>query len=236
MQGSDTAARERATAELLGKRFVTSSETEEGHRFNEAKIKHLTGMGRLTARRIYGSPFEYDPMFKLFIDANHKPVIRGSDIAIWNRIRLIPFGVSIPKAEQDKELGAKLRAEAPGLLAWAVEGCLKWRAKGLREPETVSNAGEQYREEMDIVADFLADCCVVDAEAEVAVGDLYKAYRSWCEGLHEEAISDSAFGKRLTVKNFPLQRTSLVRLRKGLRLRSPEDSIHAEQAESQLAA
>jgi putative DNA primase/helicase len=124
MKKSGVPEKERAIADLLGKRFVTSSEAAEGEALHEARIKNLTGMGRLSGRRIYGSAFEFDPQFKLFIDANHKPHISGTEGAIWSRFKLIPFNVSIPKAEQDKHLLEKLAAEAPGILAWAVQGCL----------------------------------------------------------------------------------------------------------------
>jgi putative DNA primase/helicase len=197
MQNGCDSVTERAIAELCGKRFITASEAEEGQKLREAKIKHLTGMGRLVGRRIYGSPFEFDPFFKLFIDANHKPVIRGSDKAIWNRIRLVPFNVSIPKAEQDAKLGEKLKAEAPGILAWAVQGCLKWRHEGLGEPPAVSSAREQYREEMDVVADFIADCCVEIADGRETFGDLYAAYLRWCDGMKEKPITSMAFGTQL---------------------------------------
>lgn len=108
MSKAHTAEKERAFADLLGKRFVTSSAAGEGQAFHEARVKYLTGMGRLVGRRIYGSAFEFDRQFKLFIDANHKPAIRGSDDAIWNRLRLVPFNVAIPEAEQDKQLGTRL--------------------------------------------------------------------------------------------------------------------------------
>jgi putative DNA primase/helicase len=216
--GSDTTT-ERAIAELCGKRFVTASEAEEGQKLREAKLKQLTGMGRLVGRKIYGSPFEFDPSFKLFIDANHKPVIRGNDKAIWNRIRLIPFDVSIPKADQDPKLGEKLRAEAPGILAWAVEGCLKWQHDGLCEPTAVTEARGQYRDEMDVVADFIADCCTLGPEGKEVAGELYAAYQRWSENLREAPISSTAFGSRLTAKGFEGDRSSGLRYRRGLTLR-----------------
>jgi putative DNA primase/helicase len=124
MQKASNSEQQHAIADLKGKRFVTASEVTEGQRFNEAKIKHITGMGRLKGRRMYGHAFEFDPQFKLFIDANHKPLIRETDNAIWNRVRLVPFKESIPKAEQDRDLLRKLHGEAPGILAWAVQGCV----------------------------------------------------------------------------------------------------------------
>jgi len=135
-----------AIAELFGKRFITASESEQGEALREAMVKNLTGMGRLKGRHMYSSAFEFDPTFKLFIDANHLPQIRGSDPAIWDRIRRIPFNVSIPKEERDKKLIQKLRAELPGILTWAVEGCLGWQSQGLRTPTAVETAVEEYRE------------------------------------------------------------------------------------------
>jgi putative DNA primase/helicase len=186
---------------------------------NEAKIKNITGMGRLVGRRLYGNAFEFDPLFKLFIDANHKPVIRGTDNAIWNRIRLVPFNVSIPKAEQDRRLLQKLRTEGPGILAWAVRGCLEWQRKGyLVSPAAVENAVVTYREEMDIVQEFISDCCIVDVNAEVPFGELYGEFQSWCESNRETPINKSAFGARLHEKGFEASRTSAQRRRKGLAL------------------
>jgi len=219
MQNGRDAVTERAIAELCGKRFVTASEAEEGQKLREAKIKNLTGMGRLVGRKIYGNPFEFDPMFKLFIDANHKPVIRGNDNAIWNRIRLVPFNVSIPKPEQDPQLGEKLKGEASGILAWAVEGCLHWQREGLGEPVGVRTARENYREEMDVVADFIADCCTESPDGLEKFADLYAAYLHWCQGMKEAPITGTAFGTRLTAKGFTVVRKAITRYRQGLKLR-----------------
>ena len=218
MQNGHDDARDRAVAELVGKRFVTSSEAQEGAKLNEAKVKHLTGMGRLQGRHIYGSPFQFDPQFKLFIDANHKPVIRGTDNAIWNRIHLIPFEVSIPKAEQDRNLGKKLRAELPGILAWAVKGCLAWQKEGLGAPTAVTAASTQYRSEMDVVAQFIADECVVELGASAPAGDLYRAYTSWARNRGEDPFSDTKFGSRLSELGYEGARANGSRVRRGLQL------------------
>jgi putative DNA primase/helicase len=175
-------------------------------------------MSRLQARRIYGSPFEFDPHFKLFIDANHKPVIRGTDNAIWRRIHLIPFNVSIPKNEQDPDLGNKLRTELPGILAWAVRGCLKWRQEELRPPKTVTDAVDQYRNQMDVVGDFVAECCRKEPATTVAAADLYAAYRHWSQSRGDEVMSETKFGTRLGELGFEGARQANVRARKGLQL------------------
>jgi putative DNA primase/helicase len=203
MQSASSSDQQRTVADLLGKRFVTASEAEEGQKLNEAKIKQLTGMGKQVGRRLYGHAFEFDPQFKLFIDANHKPVIRGSDPAIWNRIRLVPFAVSIPKAEQDRGLLAKLRVEAPGILSWAVQGCLEWQREGfLGTPAAITEAVESYREEMDIVAQFIADCCAVDPGLEAEAGELYLHFQQWCDQRREQPNSSTAFAKRLGDKGY----------------------------------
>jgi putative DNA primase/helicase len=219
MSKAQTSEKERATADLLGKRFVTSSEAAEGQALHEARIKHLTGMGRLVGRRMYGSSFEFDPQFKLYVDANHKPTIRGGDNAIWNRMRVIPFNISIPKAEQDKQLLAKLFDELPGILAWAVEGCLLWQREELGSPRAVTGAIERYRNDMDLVGDFIRDCCVENPEAIETSATLYAAFTNWCMTNYEKPLSTTAFGTDLTQKGYPSIRSSSARSRSGLALR-----------------
>jgi putative DNA primase/helicase len=219
MQDAGNAERERATAELFGKRFVTCSEAEEGRRLNESKVKQLTGMGRQTGRRIYGAPFEFDPQFKLFLDANHRPVIRGSDDAIWNRLPVVPFAVAIPKSEQDPQLLGKLKAEASGILAWAVRGCMEWQANGLQLPDAVRNASEQYRCDMDVVQEFITDRCEIRPEHQVPFQSLYASFKEWCAAAGESPMTATAFGSRLTDKGFAAVRTASNRSRKGLKLK-----------------
>jgi putative DNA primase/helicase len=224
MHRSQDAVKERTIADLHGKRFATASESEEGQRFNESLIKSLTGMGRLTGRRLYSNSFEFAPEFKLFLDANYKPTIRGTDNAVWNRIRLIPFAVSIPKSEQDKELGKKLREELPGILAWAVLGCLKWRKEGLGSPKVVEHAGAAYRSEMDIVQEFLDECCEKDSDAKTPPATLYDAFSRWCEQRKENPImASNAFGSRLEDKGYKAGRSAGSRWREGLRLKRPAE-------------
>jgi putative DNA primase/helicase len=177
-------------------------------------------MGRLSGRRIYGSAFEFDPQFKLFIDANHRPRISGTEDAIWYRLKMIPFTVSIPKDQQDKHLLEKLVAEAPGILAWAVQGCLRWQHDGgLGAPEAVTHATEGYRNEMDPVTDFIADCCIEGPDAIESSSDLLQAYLSWCKNNRENPVSQTAFGTALTRRGVDGVRSSGVRCRKGLALR-----------------
>jgi putative DNA primase/helicase len=141
-------------ARLFGARVVTSSEVGEGKKVNESLVKSLTGTDRVAARFLYAEAFEFLPTFKLWLAANHKPVIRGTDTAIWRRIRLVPFTVEIPEGERDPELPNRLRAELPGILAWAVQGCLLWLESGLGVPDQVRAATDAYRRESDILGAF----------------------------------------------------------------------------------
>ena len=184
-------------ARLKGARFVSASEADEGKRLAEAQIKEMTGGDTITARFMRAEFFDFRPEFKLWLATNHKPVIRGTDKAIWDRIRLVPFNVRIPEAEQDKGLGAKLRDELPGILAWAVEGCLAWQRDGLGIAKDVQAATASYRDEMDVVAAFITDVCTVAPGARVQSRVLYEKYKRWCEENGERAVSQKALGEKL---------------------------------------
>ena len=185
-------------ADLFGMRFVASIEVEDGSRLAESLVKQLTGGDRVKARRMRQDFWEFEPTHKVLMAANHKPTVRGTDNAIWRRIRLIPFTETIPPAEQDKQLPDKLRAEAAGILAWAVAGCLEWRREGLQAPEAVREATGAYRAEMDVLGAFLRECCELGPEYNVAAKDLYGAYKFWCEDNGERPETQRRFGSRLT--------------------------------------
>jgi putative DNA primase/helicase len=206
-------------ARLRGARLVSASEAEGGRRLSEVLVKQLTGSDTVTARFLYASSFEFRPAFKLFFAANHKPAITGSEHAIWRRIRLVPFTVRIPAAERDKRLAAKLRQERAGILAWAVRGCLDWQANGLGEPGAVSQATADYRDEMDVLAGFIEECCVEAAGASVSTGNLYLAYVKWAQGNGEFPISKRAFGMRMVERGHERGRTKSKRMYEGIGLR-----------------
>ncbi len=189
-------------ARLKGSRFVASSETEEGRRLAESLIKDLTGQDTVTARFLWAELFEFTPTHKLWLSTNHKPEIRGTDNAIWRRIRLIPWSVTIPPAEQDKKLPAALRRELAGILAWIVRGCLEWRREGLQAPDEVRRATGQYRAEMDVLAGFLAECCELDTSHWEYAKDLYECYKRWCDENGERPEPQRKFGGRLGERGF----------------------------------
>jgi putative DNA primase/helicase len=193
-------------ARLKGARFVSASETEEGRRLAESRIKDLTGQDTITARFMKAEWFDFAPTHKLWLSTNHKPEIRGTDAAIWRRIRLVPWTVSIPPADQDKKLPEKLRSELPGILTWVVRGCLQWRREGLQAPDEVRKATGAYRVEMDVLAGFLADCCEFGTDHWEYAKDLYESYKRWCDENGERPEPQRKFGGRLGERGFQRDR------------------------------
>jgi len=207
-------------ARLVGARFAAAAEAEAGRRLSEVIVKQLTGGDAITARFLHKEFFEFIPQFKLFLAANHKPVIRGTDNAIWRRIRLIPFTVTIPEGKRDKDLPERLKAELPGILTWAVEGCLRWQKEGLGEPEAVKEATGEYRDEMDSLGDFFKECCVQLPTATTSTKELYEAYKAWCEGNSEEPLKKIVFARHLGERGYEPVRTTTTRSWKGIGLRA----------------
>ena len=193
-------------ADLAGARFVAAIEVDEGRRLAEALTKWLTGGDRLKARFMRQDFFEFSPTHKLWLAANHRPTVTGSDHAIWRRLRLIPFEVSIPEAEQDKLLGNKLRQELPGVLNWTIEGCLAWQRDGLAPPEKVILATNSYREEQDVLTSFLRDRCVEGEDRKATAKELYEAYRTWSDENGDSAMSQKSLGTRLSERGFTSHR------------------------------
>jgi len=184
-------------ADLFGMRLVASIEVEDGRRLAESLVKQLTGGDKVRARRMRQDFWQFDPTHKVFMAVNHKPEVRGTDTAIWRRLRLIPFEQTIPPTEQDKKLPQKLEAELPGILRWALEGCLEWQREGLQAPEEVRKATGAYRSEMDVIGAFLQDECEIGREFREPFTTLYKRYEEWCEDGGERAETRRKFNARL---------------------------------------
>jgi putative DNA primase/helicase len=190
-------------ARLNGPRFVTALEVSQGRRLAEPLVKQLTGQDTIAARFLFGEYFDFKPQFKLFLGTNHKPIIKDTSHAMWRRIRLIPFPVEIPDAAQDRNLSGKLQAEAAGILAWMARGCLSWRHGGLGVPGEVTVATGDYRQEMDVLGDFLSECCMVAPGASATAAELYKNYTSWAgENGEKKPFSQKIFGTTLAERGF----------------------------------
>jgi putative DNA primase/helicase len=168
-------------AMLRGVRFVTAQEIEDGQQWAESKIKSLTGGDPITARFMRQDFFTYVPEFKLFVAGNHKPSLRTVDPAVRRRLNLLPFTVQIPNAEQDRELPEKLKLEWPGILQWAISGCLDWQQNGLQPPPCVMSATEKYLEAEDAVLAWLEDCCAIRADLTASKADVRDSWSKWCQ-------------------------------------------------------
>jgi putative DNA primase/helicase len=216
-------------AMLRGARLVTAQETEDGHRWAESKIKALTGGDPVSARFMRQDFFTYQPSFKLIVAGNHRPSLRNVDEAIRRRFNLVPFTVTIPAAERDPGLAEKLKEEWPGILAWAIEGCLEWQRIGLAPPTAVSQATESYLIEEDAVGRFLAERCERHPQALVELRDLYAAWKKFCTESGEADMPQKSFSQKLEGQNLVKgndSRTRRVRFQ-GIKLRPKEDDPEA---------
>jgi putative DNA primase/helicase len=207
-------------ARLRGARFVSAVEVDSGEHFHEVLLKQLTGEDRVAARFLYQEFFEFAPQSKIFLVANHKPEITGTDHAMWRRVQMIHFNVTIPEEEQDARLKEKLKQELPGILSWALHGYREWAALGLQPPEEVIQATEQYKTEMDRIGGFVGDCCVLSPTQTATAKDLYEAYERWCLENGEEILPKQAFGRRLSDRGLTKCRGRRARFWSGIGLKN----------------
>lgn len=196
-------------ADLHGKRLVVASEMEEGRKMRIGLVKKITGNKYLKGRFMRQDYFQFERTHKTVLVTNNKPIVTESSNAIWRRLRLIPFTVTIPESKQDKQLTEKLAAERPGILAWMVHGCLDWQRRkcDLAFPEAVQKATEEYRADSDHVADFIEERCTdwhghEDQNMRTPKERVYLAYCAWCKGIGEDVLSRNAFNNRLRTRGF----------------------------------
>jgi putative DNA primase/helicase len=201
---------------LAGARLITAAEFEHGQRFAEARVKSLTGGDVISARPLYGRFVDFYPNGKIWLTTNNRPEIRGSDDGIWRRIRELPFNRNFSEHEQVKELLATLVEELPGILNWAVKGCLLWQSEGLHAPDSVTESVREYRSEMDTVIPFIEDECRMDQSLKVSVTSLYEHYVSWCKLQDRHPRTKVQFGKDLTSKGYEQTRDGTGRYWQGL--------------------
>jgi len=184
-------------AMLEGRRFATALETGEDVRLNEARIKAITGGDPITARYLYHEHFTFEPTHKLWLAVNHKPRILDESEGMWRRVRMVPFDSQFSGKHRDNKLLDKLKAEAKGILAWAVKGALEWQKEGLGEPPAVAKATAAYRVESDHFAQFLDECCMQAPLVEVPVTTLWTRYAQWTDDNGEPTLSRRAFSDRM---------------------------------------
>jgi putative DNA primase/helicase len=217
-------------ARLKGVRFIAVSEPDGSRGLAESILKSFTGQDTIVCRRLYQEFFEYRPEGKIFLCANHKPTVAGTDYGFWRRLRLIPFEVQIPESEQDLHLAENLKEEAAGILNWLVEGCLAWQREGLCPPAEVRDATAEYRQESDPLADFIDEECVVEEGRRVAIQALHDRYTTYCYIHGQTPLGRNSFGRAMNGRGFERTRSGAGRityylglgLRDRLRQNSPE--------------
>lgn len=211
-------------AGLRGARFVTATETEQGRRWNESRIKAVTGGDVITARLMHQDFFTYKPQFKLLIAGNHKPEIRNMDEALRRRMHLIPFTITVAPEKRDPRLTDKLLAERDGILAWAIEGCKKWRALGLQKPKLVADATQEYFEAEDALGAWMTERCKLGPQERSLTATLFNDWKQWAEASGEFVGTMRRFSAGLMARRFDKWRNSMgVRGYQGLDLRQPTD-------------
>jgi P4 family phage/plasmid primase-like protien len=191
-------------AGLVGARLAAANEVEEGTRWNESKIKALTGGDMVTARFMRQDFFDFKPRFKLIVRGNHKPSVRSVDEGMKRRMNLVPFDVTIPKEKRDPKLPEKLRAEWGGILQWMIEGCLEWKRIGLRPPKIVTAATEDYLTAEDTLGRWLDERCVLGKTKQQGSSDLFLDWRRWAEASSEFVVPQRRFSQNLEARGFTL--------------------------------
>jgi putative DNA primase/helicase len=205
-------------ARLRGARAAFMNETTQGARFDEAKLKDLTGGDTLSARFLHAEFFDFTPTHRLVIRGNHKPAITGTDEGIWRRLRLVPFTVQIPADERDRQLLDKLGEELPGILQWAIAGCQEWQREGLSPPPIITEAVRAYREESDVLGRFLDECCEVSPLLNVRSSNLFAAYQRFCETAGERWFPSKDLPAEMMRRGFTWKRTKHGGLYQGVTL------------------
>lgn len=191
---------------LKGSRFVYANETEEGRRLAESRVKDMTGGDTLTGRVPYGkADITFQPTHKLIIVGNHRPEITDNSLGMWRRVLLVPFDVTITEADRDPRMLEKLKTEGAGILNWALAGLRQWQRHGLRVPKRIDAATAAYRDEMDIIGEWIAEHCDTGAGCTVNKADAYKAYKIWALDNGHHPLAQGRLTRRLGDRGYKLR-------------------------------
>lgn len=201
---------------LLGRRLIVVSETERDHRLAVALMKNLTGGDPITARPLYGKPVTFMPSHTSLMVTNYLPKVAGDDPAAWRRIRVIPFDVVIPEDQRDGRLGEQLELEADAILSWAIAGYVEYEQRGMDAPAAVTAATDGYMRDMDAVARFITDCCLINPHAHASIDDLFARWSQWVVDDGAEPLSKRLFGDALTKHGYPGTRRGGRSIRTGI--------------------
>ncbi|MFH1495672.1 MAG: phage/plasmid primase, P4 family [Pseudomonadota bacterium] len=190
---------------LKGRRFVHANETAEGRKLDSNRVKEMTGSDTLTGRVPYGKfDVNFAPTHKLMIVGNHKPEITDNGDGMWRKVLLVDFGVTFPVGKRDPKLLEKLKAEGSGILNWALEGLRKWQLGGLAIPQSITAATAAYRDEQDIIGDWVREHCNTGSGMTVKKTEAYKAYRSWALQNGHQPMAQRRLTQRLGERGYPI--------------------------------
>ena len=211
-------------ADLVGARLVLCTETEDNTGLAESLVKGMVSGDSMTARKLYSDPFQFMPVLKLIMAGNHRPIVRGNDHGIWRRVRLVPFNRTFTTDERDPKLLAKLKAEAPHVLAWMVDGCVAWQQRGLSDtPKKIRLATDDYQADQDLTGSWLSECTERSPHGETASRELYDNYKVWSVDNGHRPVSNAVLGRRLSERGYVPRKSNSNRFWCGL---SPIDSRH----------
>jgi len=194
-------------ADLFRTRFVATSEVKTDARWDEERIKQLTGGDKIKARRMREDFWSFEPTHKIWLSANHRPATADNTLAFWRRVKMIPFNATFQGEQRDNSLLMTLMAEAPGVLAWMVRGCLDWQKNGLGSAAAVEVATNTYRQLSDEIQIFVDECCTKTATARIKARELYLAYVHYFEQRHERVQSETNFGQRIRDLGFEVKKS-----------------------------
>jgi P4 family phage/plasmid primase-like protien len=222
--GKPEAARARPDlAKLPGMRLVFANESRAGMRFDEGLVKALTGGDTMTARNLFEAEFDFVPTHKIWLRTNDKPIFDGGDSGMQRRIKLVPFDHIV--VNKDPKMPEKLRAEASGILNWALAGLRDYQQNGLVEPEIVTTGTKEYVEGLDQIKQFILAKCEVGASYDQPAGELYQVYKIWCEGEQLRWFGIKRFASELDGRGFKKGETKTGNVWRGLRLRPPSVQV-----------
>lgn len=218
---------------LVHKRFIVSEETKETDRLNEKLIKNLTSAGELEGKVLYGNPFKFRMEGKLFSSTNHLPKITGADDGIWRRIKIIPCDYKVTDKTDNLNLEAELLTEKEKILGWLIMGCLEYQSRGLYDvPSRMSQSLTDYQEDMNIIREWIDECCEVNDRYQTKARDLFKSFDNWRNERKEPVMSENSFGRRL-VKQFKRYQTSNGKYYVGIKIKGLEKDVAKELAYQQ---
>ena len=183
---------------LIGRRFISASETGESGKLNETLIKQMTGMDRVSVNPKYKSQIEFIPTWKIWLSTNHEPSIVGDDKAIWRRMIKIPFTVVIAKPDPKLKLTLLNDLdERSGILNWVLDGVRMWKERRLVLPDQVSQVTNTYQEEQSIIGQFIKEVCDCRKGVGISKSKLYEEYIKFCKSIREKPKSKNAFGRQI---------------------------------------